>query len=83
MTRRHNHESRGGQTVTDPTSDTESSHNHRRDTAMGDQRRSRNRGSARDARRAARAKPQLERIPYITRRIPVYELASDELLELV
>ena len=50
---------------------------------MGDQRRSRTRGSARDARRAARAKPQLEQIPYITRRIPVYELASDELLELV
>jgi trimethylamine--corrinoid protein Co-methyltransferase len=50
---------------------------------MGDQRRSRSRGSARDARRAARAKPQLEQIPYITRRIPVYELASDELLELV
>ena len=50
---------------------------------MGDQRRSRTRGGARDARRAARAKPQLEQIPYITRRIPVYELASDELLELV
>ena len=50
---------------------------------MGDHRRTRGRGSARDARRAARAKPQLEQVPYITRKVPVYELASEELLGIV
>ena len=43
----------------------------------------RTRGSARSAKRAKRAGSTRAGIPYITRRIPPYELASEELLELI
>ena len=38
------------------------------------------RGSAREARRAKRATTTTRGIPYITRKVPVYEMASEELL---
>ena len=41
------------------------------------------RGSAREARRAARAKPQIEAIPYITRNIPTYDILGDEGLSII
>lgn len=41
------------------------------------------RGSSRDARRAARAKPQIEQIPYVTRKIPVYEVLDEEGISLI
>lgn len=47
------------------------------------ERRGRGRPSAREARRAARAQSQLTQIPYIKRKVPVYELASEEVLEIV
>ena len=47
------------------------------------QERRRTRGSARSAKRAKRAGSTRAGIPYITRRIPPYELASEELLELI
>ncbi len=40
-------------------------------------------GGGRQARRAARAKTQAAVVPYITRKVPVYEIASEETLELV
>ena len=43
----------------------------------------RTRGGGRDARRAARAKTTGPTIPYITRKVPVYELLDDEGLTLV
>ncbi len=43
----------------------------------------RQRGSARAERRAKRERPSKPAIPYITRRIPVFELASEELLALI
>ncbi len=36
------------------------------------------RGGGREARRAARARPQVEQIAYITRKIPVYDVLDDE-----
>ena len=41
------------------------------------------RGSAREARRAARARPHTESIPYITRKIPTYDVLGDEGLSLI
>ena len=38
------------------------------------------RGNAREARRAKRAITSTRSVPYITRRVPVYEMASEELL---
>ena len=38
------------------------------------------RGSAREARRAKRAIASTRSVPYITRKVPVYEMASEELL---
>ena len=38
------------------------------------------RGSAREARRAKRAIASTQSVPYITRNVPVYEMASEELL---
>ena len=46
-------------------------------------RRARSRGGARAARHAARGKPSRATLPFVTRRVPVYELASLEVLELV
>ncbi len=37
----------------------------------------------REARRAARSKPKVAVVPYITRKVPVYEIASEETLDLV
>ncbi len=45
--------------------------------------RSRTRGGGRDARRAARAKATGPTIPYITRKVPVYELLDEEGLALI
>ncbi len=47
------------------------------------QERRRTRGSARSAKRAKRAGSKRTGIPYITRRIPPYELASEEILQLI
>ena len=47
------------------------------------QERRRTRGSARSAKRAKRAGSTRTGIPYITRRIPPYELASEEILQLI
>ena len=47
------------------------------------QARGRTRGGGRDARRAARAKTTGPTIPYITRKVPVYELLDDEGLTLI
>ena len=41
------------------------------------------RGGAREARRAARSRPQTSSIPYITRKIPVYEVLDDEGLSII
>ncbi len=41
------------------------------------------RGSARDARRAARSRPQTKSIPYVTRQVPVYEVLGEEGLEII
>ncbi len=41
------------------------------------------RGEGREARRAARSKPQSRQIPYITRKIPVYEVLGEEGLALI
>ena len=49
----------------------------------GPARRRGKRGSAREARRAARAQPQSETIPYITRKIPTYDVLDDEGLSLI
>ena len=43
----------------------------------------RHRGNARAERRAKRERPSRPSIPYITRRVPVFELASEELLSLI
>lgn len=40
-------------------------------------------GGGREARRAARSKPKVSIVPYITRKVPVYQIASQETLELV
>ncbi len=40
-------------------------------------------GGGREARRAARSKPKVAIVPYITRKVPVYEIASEETLDLV
>jgi trimethylamine--corrinoid protein Co-methyltransferase len=45
--------------------------------------RGRTRGGGRDARRAARAKSSGPTIPYITRKVPVYELLDEEGLALI
>ena len=45
--------------------------------------RGRTRGGGRDARRAARAKATGPTIPYITRKVPVYEVLDEEGLALI
>ena len=45
--------------------------------------RTRGRGGARAARRAERAKPRIEQIPYISRKIPIYEILNEEGLETI
>ena len=45
--------------------------------------RGRGRGSAREARRAARAAPRTASAPYITRKVPVYEVLNEEGLEII
>ncbi|MDH3694732.1 MAG: trimethylamine methyltransferase family protein [Gammaproteobacteria bacterium] len=40
-------------------------------------------GGGREARRAARSKPKVSIVPYITRKVPVYEIAGDETLDMV
>ena len=40
-------------------------------------------GSARDARRAARSAPSTASAPYITRKVPVYEVLNEEGLEII
>ena len=45
--------------------------------------RSRTRGGGREARRAARAEAQPPIVPYVTRRVPVYDVMSVEGLELI
>ncbi|MDH3688587.1 MAG: trimethylamine methyltransferase family protein [Gammaproteobacteria bacterium] len=47
------------------------------------ERRGRGRISARDARRELRARPQIAQVPYIKRQVPIYELASEEVLNIV
>ena len=41
------------------------------------------RGESREARRAARSKPQIAAIPYITRKIPVYEVLDEAGIEII
>src|SRR5688572_33179842 len=41
------------------------------------------RGSARDAKRSARAASAGQSVPYVTRRIPVYEVLGEEGLSLI
>ena len=41
------------------------------------------RGAGRAARRAARAKPTLAQNPYITRKLPIYEVLGEDGLELL
>ena len=43
----------------------------------------RSRSGGRAARKAERSKVQFEAIPYIQRKVPVYEMAPDETLELI
>ena len=45
--------------------------------------RGRTRGGGREARRAARAEARPAAVPYVTRRVPVYDVMSDEGLELI
>ncbi len=45
--------------------------------------RRRGRGGGAEARRAARSGAQTPQLPYITRKIPIYEVLSDEGLELI
>ncbi|NIM27052.1 MAG: trimethylamine methyltransferase [Gammaproteobacteria bacterium] len=45
--------------------------------------RSRTRGGGRDARRAARARSSAVQVPYITRKLPVYEVLDEEGLALI
>ena len=45
--------------------------------------RSRTRGGGRDARRAARARSSAAQVPYITRKLPVYEVLDEEGLALI
>jgi len=40
-------------------------------------------GGGRQARHAARSKPKVAAVPYVTRKVPVYEIASEETLDLV
>ena len=50
---------------------------------MSGERRGRGRGGGREARRAARAEARPAIVPYVTRRVPVYDVMSVEGLELI